>query len=117
MVFACQQPRSDAEAHEDMAIALAIVDATPDPLEEATLVAIAWFESGLRVHAVGKLGEQGPWQLMPPAPKTVHEQAKEALRRWKVQGAVGYTGERTCPCPLAVNRRLRGAMLAAAYAP
>lgn len=83
----------------------------------ATLTEIALLESGFVIRARGRDGEVGPWQLMPPAPARLREQAAEAIRRWRVQGAQGYTGERRCPCPLAVNRELGGAMLAAAFAP
>jgi Transglycosylase SLT domain len=91
-------------------IAHAITAATSDPEEAALLAAIGSLESGYSPTAVGKLGEVGVWQLMPPAPSTLVLQAKEALRRIHAQGMCGYTGEAADPhskCPLAHNRLAR----------
>jgi hypothetical protein len=62
-------------------IAEAITAATQDPDEAAVLAAIAKWETGFRQDAVGKLGERGAWQLMPPAPFGLRAQAREARRR------------------------------------
>jgi hypothetical protein len=88
-------------------IAYAITEASSDPDDVALLASIGSLESGFSPSAVGKLGEVGVWQLMPPAPKGLVAQAKEALRRIRVQGMAGYTGEAADPksgCPLAHNR-------------
>lgn len=92
-------------------IADAIVHATNDPEDAVQLASITSFESRFAIEATGKRGERGPWQLMAPAPVALRDQAKEALRRWKVQGACGYTGEATVQnqtdlskCPLARHR-------------
>jgi hypothetical protein len=97
-------------------------EATPLPRKTvhetaSQLIQIGHLESGFAIHAVGKMGELGVWQLMPPAPLRLREQATEALRRWRVQGPEGYTGEGRCPCPLADHRRFGAALIAAAFAP
>ena len=100
----------DWQRHDYDLIAQAIVDATPDPEDEIQLAAIASYESRFAVHAVGKLHEQGPWQLLGRVPPTLTGQAKEALRRWKTQGRCSYTGEANRAdgkCPLADHRYLR----------
>ena len=79
---------------------------------DAVLISVGHHESGYKIRARGKLGEVGPWQLLGANPAMrLTDQAKEAWRRWTVQGAEGYTGEGKCPCPLAVNRRLLAAIV------
>lgn len=111
-----------ARLREYVILAVVISETTPEPEDQTLLVSIAWFESGFSIHAVGRAGEVGPFQLMgPPAapkpPTTVRGQAKEALRRWKTQGPCGYAGEYAPHCPLGRNRALRAAMLLAAFPP
>ncbi len=78
-----QTREADAIVHE-------IVDTTDGtPLEDLYLVNIAALESGFDRKAVGKAGERGAWQVMPPAKEYG---AREALRRMRVQGWVAYVG-------------------------
>lgn len=103
-----------ARLREMVILSIVIADASEDtPLPGKTaketaaqFTAIPYYESGFAIHAVGKLGEVGPFQLMPPnVPKTLRAQAKEAIRRWRVQGPCGYTGEANAKhCPLAEHR-------------
>lgn len=53
------------------------------------LMGIAALESGFRRDAVGAAGERGAWQVMPPA---TSYGAREALRRMRTQGLLGYIG-------------------------
>jgi GNAT superfamily N-acetyltransferase len=83
-------------------------------------------ESNWDKNALGRSGEIGAFQLMPPprgraVPKTLEGQAEEAVRRWNLQGPNGFTGERwPCArefgiCPLALNRQLGGALYFASH--
>ena len=109
--------RNVRQLTEYVMVADAIVHASDDPLDTILLASITSFESRFAIHAVGKLHEQGPWQLMPTAskpnggiPLTLRGQAKEALRRWREQGPCSYTGEAKrwhqpiIECPLALHR-------------
>jgi hypothetical protein len=117
---------SPPRSAEIQKIAEAIADASfSSPLPDrgtvetaALLVGIAKLESGFRMAARGALGEVGVFQLMPPAPSGLEAQAREAIRRWRVQGPSGYCGEPRSwfgPGPLARNRNLWGAIYAAAH--
>jgi hypothetical protein len=114
LILLLASPRQNdvARLHELAAIAKVTADASASREDAGLLVAIGYFESGFVIRARGRMGELGPWQLMPPAPAKLREQAKEALRRWKVLGPCGYAGERAPDCPLGYHRRLLGAMLA-----
>ena len=127
MVMLLPPRQNDVPRLQDLVI-IAIVtadasQATPLPHRTAkqtaaTLTSIDFFESGFSPHAVGKLGEVGPWQLLgpgpacpncPPVPKHLRGQVGEAIRRWRVQGPCGYTGEKLLelagkPCPKAQRR-------------
>lgn len=59
-------------------IAEAIARASKDPELDVVLASIALWESGFRIHARGKAGEVGPWQIMPPAPINLIDQAAKA---------------------------------------
>lgn len=59
------------------------------PKSGLRLMQIAVRESGYDRMAVGKLGERGPWQIMPPAKEYG---AREALRRMEVAGMVSFVG-------------------------
>jgi hypothetical protein len=65
------------------------------------MVEIAWMESGFDPKAIGKAGEKGRWQVMPPASSFG---AKEASHRLDVQGLQGFCG---CPkpCPNIMKHR------------
>jgi hypothetical protein len=120
LLLAQPDPRNVPRLRELVIISIVIAEAaeeTRDPYGSASLLlAIAHFESGFVVHAVGRQGEQGPWQLMPPAPKRLRAQASEALRRWIVLGPCGFAGQPP-PCPLGRHRQLLAAMTRAAFAP
>jgi hypothetical protein len=80
----------------------------------AQIVAIGYYESGFVTSAVGKRGEVGWLQLMPPAPAHLRAQVGEAIRRLRVQGLVGYTGEANYVThPLADHRREKAEWLIA----
>jgi hypothetical protein len=92
----------------------------------AWLVGVSHLESGFRIVAHGRQGEEGAFQLMHhwrgdcrgAGEGTVEQQAREAIRRWRLQGATGYTGETpdwTGTAPLAVNRSLWGAIYEASH--
>jgi hypothetical protein len=117
--------------NEEVKIAKAIVDVSMDENEALLLASIASFEGSFRVGARGKMGEIGPWQLMPPpraraVPRDLAGQAREALARWRVLGPCGFTGEnagrnpRTLTelskvCPLAFHRQMRAEAWRAAH--
>jgi hypothetical protein len=127
MVFLMPPRQNDvARLKEFVILSIIIADAseaTPLPNRTsretaAQLIQIAYLESGFSIHAVGKLGEQGPFQLLNHVPTTLRGQAKEAIRRWRVQGPAGYTGEAgQREHPLADHRRFGAALLAAAFTP
>jgi hypothetical protein len=121
LLLAHPDPRNVPRLRELVIISIVIADAaeeTPDPYGSASLLtAIAHFESGFAIHAVGRQGEQGPWQLMPPAPTKLRAQAFEALRRWRILTPCGFSGEHPPHCPLASHRALLAAMTRAAFAP
>ena len=114
MVFWCPpRQNSIAQLGAYVRIAAAMARASDGSFRRATLLAsIGSYESGYRGDRLGKLGEVGVWQLLPPplgapVPKGLDAQAREALRRWDVQGPCGYTGESATPksaCPLARHR-------------
>ncbi len=111
--------RSLVREHEEIQIALAIVQVSLDENDALLLASLGFFEGSYRIHARGKLGEIGPWQLRPPpygrsVPKDLVGQAREALYRWRVLGPCGYTGESARGpsngvkgCPLAEHRLKR----------
>jgi hypothetical protein len=72
-----------------VAIAEDVASTNATPGEALDLMNIAAAESTYRVHATGKLGEQGPWQVRPPA---TSYGAREALRRLRVLGIYGFMG-------------------------
>lgn len=78
-------------------VAEAIDRVATSDADAADLASIGSLESGYDRHAVNRRTHaRGVWQLMPPVPCRRDElecEAREALRRWKVQGAAGYTGE------------------------
>jgi len=124
-MFPCSSP--SRIAGEYRVVATAISRATPSPSDAADLASVASYESGYDVRAVGRKGEVGAWQLMPPvacesvrrdganAQRAVDCQAREALRRWKEQAPCGYTGEmgrtwasaEATDCPMARRRMNR----------
>lgn len=87
-------------------------DATDD--EALQLENIVAWESGWERNSVGRSGEQGAFQVMPMAWTTPAEKAewkargaREALRRLRLQGMLGYVG---CPrhterCDAMIERR------------
>jgi hypothetical protein len=100
-------PPNLADSHrlfEMSAISWEIAHTDCAPEECLVLANIPRWESGYERRAVGKMGERGAWQIMPPASSYG---AKEALRRLRVQGIRGYCGctERR-PCPEMVERRV-----------
>jgi hypothetical protein len=125
-------PATDARLwKEEVLIARAISQVAIDENEALLLASIASFEGSFRVGARGKLGEIGPWQLMPPpraraVPKDLAGQAREALYRWTLLGPCGFTGENagrnpktlaelSKVCPLAFHRRMRAEYWRAAH--
>jgi len=98
---------------EMSAIAWAITKTECDPLECLELANIPFWESGYERTAKGKKGEVGAWQLMPPQPcdpRATTCQAREALRRLRVQGIEGYCGcSRWHPCSDMVEHRIGAA--------
>lgn len=82
---------------QELATVAADVASTDATLEEARLLAsIAVHESGVRPRAVGRGGERGAFQIMPPARSYG---AREALRRLRLQGLDGYAGCGSKRCP------------------
>ena|ERR1019366_1058246 len=94
-------PRNVARLTELQSIALDVASTDADETEGELLVSIAIHESNAHAHAVGRAGERGPWQVMPPG-KPI---AAEALRliRWSFRecgGADLFAGCRACGhCP------------------
>jgi hypothetical protein len=85
----------------DMRLDAAEVAATDcTPSECLRLMNIAALESGFRRDARGKLGECGAWQIL-DGPCT----AKEALRRMRVQGMLGYIGCRDLESHVVIQGR------------
>jgi len=96
-------------------IAREILDTDCSPLECVTLMGIPALESGWERTAVGKAGERGAWQIMPPA---ASYGAREALRRMREQGMLGYVGcvRHTEACDqLILNRTLLPAIYLSAF--
>jgi hypothetical protein len=95
--------------HRDGEIRAIVKDITTTDatVDEALQLALSpALESGYERSAVGKLGERGAWQIMPPASSYG---AKEALRRLRAQGIYGWMGcaRVTEECErMAVNRQL-----------
>jgi hypothetical protein len=90
-------PKLAGEQARDMWLDAVEVAALEDSMnataqEMLRLMNIAALESGFRRDAKGKQGELGPWQVMPPA---MDYGAKEALRRMRSQGMLGYCGCRS----------------------
>ena len=135
-------PRDLRQGREEQQIAKAIVVASLDENDALWLASVASFEGSYRIGARGKLGEIGPWQLMPPpraraVPRDLVGQAREALARWRLLGPCGYTGEPTAwglkkarrpgagpeddleglakNCPLAFHRLMRAKAWRAAH--
>jgi len=109
---------------EYQVVAAAIDRATQDPDDAALLASIGSYESGFDVRARNpRTGAIGAWQLMSPQPcrrLDVDCQAVEALRRTKVQGMAGYTGEATTlsgEYPLAIERMHRATVWTARNPP
>lgn len=89
-------PRQNDVRHlrEVVAIAVDVASTDADLVEATTLMNIAALESTFRVHARGKLGERGPFQVMPPRDPS----AAGALSILRAQGLRGYCGcSRACP--------------------
>ncbi len=119
-IYTWMPPHSVRFEHEEVEIGSAIVIASDYDENDALLLAsLAYYEGSYRIHALGKLGEIGPWQLRPPpagrsVPSGLVAQAKEALYRWNLLGPCGYTGEGSKGpsngvkgCPLAEHRLKR----------
>lgn len=85
--------RRTARLHELASIAADIASTDASESEARLLASIAVHESSARLHATGKIGEQGPFQVLHGDPH-----AREALRRLRTQGLQGYAGC-TRPCP------------------
>jgi hypothetical protein len=85
--------RNVARLNELSRIASATCEACNDDTHESvTLTSIASYESGFRIHALGRLGEIGPWQLRYLSSKTsLNRQAREALHR--VHLSLSYCGD------------------------
>jgi hypothetical protein len=80
----------------------------------AALTGIAVYESGFVIAAHGSRSEVSPWQILPPAPVHLRAQAGEAIRRLRIQGWAGYTGEANYAThPLADHRRAKAEWLLA----
>lgn len=100
--------QSDVHRLREMAAITAdIVSTDASPEEALRLGNIAAMESGFERKAKGPHGERSAFQIMPPARSY---DAKEALRRMRVQGIQSYCG---CvrPCPRTVAHRTEKAML------
>ncbi len=95
------------QQHEARAIVAEVAATDGTVLEDLELVNIAAMESYFDRSAVGRLGERGAWQVMPPAREYG---AREALRRLRAQGIAGYCGCRG-PCPAIVAHRVDRAYL------
>jgi hypothetical protein len=121
MLFMVPRPSAARfEAYER--IAVAIVLATDDPDEAAWLASVGSWESGYVEGARGRHGEIGVWQLWPPAPTALVDQAREALRRYHAQGMCGYTGELPRAyaggdCPMARRRLDRATVWTSRHPP
>ena len=68
---------------EMRAIAEEVAEAGGTPMEDLRLMNIAAMESNFDRKAIGRHGERGAWQIMPPAREYG---AREALRRMREQG-------------------------------
>ena len=95
---------------EMRAIAEEVAEAGGTPMEDLRLMNIAAMESNFDRKAIGRHGERGAWQIMPPAREYG---AREALRRMREQGMSGYCGcvrpgrrVTGLECPLLVAHRI-----------
>ena len=75
--------------HGLQVVAADVAGSDADPHEGLRLMNTAALESGFDPTAVGKHGERGAFQVMPPA---ASYGADEALRRMRHQGMVGFVG-------------------------
>jgi hypothetical protein len=102
---------------EMLAIAADIATTDCSAIECLELMGTPALESGWERTAVGKAGERGAWQIMPPAPSYG---AREALRRMRTQGWLGFVGcsRHTEKCDqLILNRTLPAAIFLATFPP
>jgi hypothetical protein len=98
-------PREHGHRRSEMdAVAEDVAGTDAGALEALTLMNVAAWESGYERSAVGKAGERGPFQIMPPARSYG---AAEALRRLREQGILGYMGcaRSTARCEAMAERR------------
>jgi Transglycosylase SLT domain len=91
------RPRQNREMR---AIAAEVASTDATPFEGRRLMNIAALESNFDRTAKGKMGEMGAWQIMPPFKSYG---AKEALRRMRGQGMVGYVGCRHAEDEVVLN--------------
>jgi hypothetical protein len=82
-------PRTQHREREMVAIAIDVASTNATPEEGLILMNIAALESNFNRKALGRAGERGAFQVMPPA---VSFGAAEALRRLRLQGIEGYCG-------------------------
>jgi hypothetical protein len=104
-------------AEEIRAIAHDIAATDAKPIEALTLANIASMESGFERSAVGKLGERGPFQQLGGVYDANHP-AREALRRLRSQGLLGYMGctRETEKCQqMAANRSVKAIVYSATF--
>jgi hypothetical protein len=107
-ILAFWPPRTHHQWIERQAIAQEIASTDCDPLECLTLANISALESTFERIALGRSGEVGAWQIMPPAKSYG---ATEALRRLRAQGLPGYCGCGVSGCPEIVEHRVEKARL------
>lgn len=108
----CPDPRNVARLHELAAVG-AVIAESPTEEDATALIAIAFFESGYKIHAVGPFQEWGLFQIrgftrhqrVVIRAMTLRQQAREALRRLHAQGWCGYAGETPPHCPKGDHRR------------
>jgi hypothetical protein len=81
------------QRHEVKTIVADIASTNGTPLEDLTLVNIAALESNFDTHAKGDHGRShGAFQVSDDGGKNHDYSAREALRRMRTQGMVGYVG-------------------------
>lgn len=113
LAFVLLWPQFSASDRRGAVLDVASTDASP--LEALTLLNIAALESGFYPRAVGRHGERGRFQVMPPAPGYG---AREALRRLRALGIFGYMGcsSESLECQrMAANRQALAIMYASAF--
>jgi hypothetical protein len=90
------RPANVPRLYELSEVAWAIAKTDASPSEALQLAAIAFHESGFKIHALGKSGERGPWQIMPPGEPTAHEALRRMRYSYETCGSLAWYASGQC---------------------